>query len=278
MGFRTILTVAGLEPGDHDIELAAGLCEEVGAHLSVLVTAIAAPPPIGEYAAVVSQAWLEERQSEMESLEARAAEISALVAARGGSADVTSEFAELAWADEAIGRRARYADITVLGPQLEFDDQLRDKVIAGALFASGKPLLLVPEGAVPTLKPKRVVVGWDARIEASRAVRESLSVLRGAAAVHVTLVDPGKGEDRHGAEPGADIAAYLSRHGVKVTVDRLPSEDRSTADVLTQHATDLSADLLVMGAYGHSRLRERLFGGVTRSVLESPKLPTLLAH
>jgi nucleotide-binding universal stress UspA family protein len=278
MCFKTILVVAGVEPGDGDIELAAGLCEEVGAHLSVLAAAIAAPPPIGEYAAVVSQAWLEERQSQMESLEARTAAISALVAARGGSADVTSEFAELAWADEIIGRRARYADLTVLGPQLASDDQLREKVIAGALFASGKPLLIVPTGVTPTLKPKRVVVGWDARIEASRAVRESLGVLRNAEAVHVTLVDPGKGEDRHGAEPGADIATYLSRHGVKVTVDRLPREDRSVADVLNRHAVDLSAEMLVMGAYGHSRLRERLFGGVTRSVLESPRLTTLLAH
>lgn len=278
MAFRTILAVAGLESGNRDLEIAAALCEEAGAHLSVLVTAIAAPPPIGEYAAVVSQAWLEERQSEIEDLEKRTAEVTALIGGRACSADVTSEYAELAWSDEAIGRRARYADLTVLGPQLEAGDQLRDKIIAGALFASGKPLLVIPEGARPTLAPKRLVVGWDARIEASRAVRESLTLLRKADTVHVTLVDPEKGEDRHGAEPGADIATYLSRHGVKVTVDRLPSENRPIADVLNEHALDVAADMLVMGAYGHSRLRERLFGGVTRTVLDTPKLPTLMAH
>lgn len=278
MAFRTILAVAGLESGNRDLEIAAALCEEAGAHLSVLVTAIAAPPPIGEYAAVVSQAWLEERQSEIEELEKRTAEVTALIGGRACSADVTSEYAELAWAEEAIGRRARYADLTVLGPQLEAGDQLRDKIIAGALFASGKPLLVIPEGARPSLAPKRLVVGWDARIEASRAVRESLTLLRKADTVHVTLVDPEKGEDRHGAEPGADIATYLSRHGVKVTVDRLPSENRPIADVLNEHALDVAADMLVMGAYGHSRLRERLFGGVTRTVLDTPKLPTLMAH
>jgi hypothetical protein len=81
-------------------------------------------------------------------------------------------------------------------------------------------LLLVPEGSQPTLKPRRVLVAWDSRIEASRALRESLEILDAAEDVRLVLVDPMEGEDKHGAEPGADAAAYLARHGVKVTVDR----------------------------------------------------------
>ena len=96
--------------------------------------------------------------------------------------------------------------------------------------------------------------------------------------VHVTLVDPDTSSIVSGPEPGADIAAYLAHHGVKTTVDRLPSGGKAIADVLKQHAIDVSADLIVMGGYGHSRMRERIFGGVTRSMLDEPRLPVLMAR
>lgn len=155
---------------------------------------------------------------------------------------------------------------------------LKEKVIAGGLFASGSLVLLVPKGARATLKPKRVLVAWDASLEASRAVREPLDILAGANEVRIVMIDPIEDERHHGAEPGADVATYLSRHGVKVMVDRLPSSNHSIADVLRQHAVDTGAELMVMGAYGHSRLRERIFGGVTMSMLEEPGLPILMAR
>ena len=92
------------------------------------------------------------------------------------------------------------------------------------------------------------------------------------------LVDPAEGESGHGAEPGADVATYLACHGAKVTVDRLPSQGKTIAAMLRQHAEDTAAELLVMGAYGHSRLRERIFGGVTKSMLDSATLPILMAR
>ncbi|RWB97367.1 MAG: universal stress protein [Mesorhizobium sp.] len=278
MAFKTILTITGPEMGDDDLKLGADVCEEIGAHLSVLVVAIAAPPPVGEYAAVVSEAWLEERQADEHVLKKRAAAVSAFLAGRVLSADVSSEYPEAGWADDTIGRRARYADITVTGPELLANEMLKSKAIEGALFSSGKPLLLIPEGSRPTLKPKRVLIAWDARLESSRAVRESLDMLPDADEVHLVMVDPVEDENRHGAEPGADAAAYLARHGVKVTVDRLPSSNHSVADVLRRHAVDIAADLMVMGAYGHSRLRERIFGGVTKSMLDELSLPILVAR
>ena len=279
MSFKTILTVT--EPGksDGDLQLAAGLCEEVGAHLAVLVVMLAAPPPVGEFvAATVSEDWLKERQADEKLLKKTTAAVSAFLVDRTLSADTVSAYPEARWADETIGRRARYADITIVGPEVLAGGTLKSKVIEGALFASGKPLLLVPQGSRPTLKPKCVMVAWDSRLESSRAVRELLDMLICAEEVHLVLVDPVEGETHHGAEPGADAAAYLARHRVKVTVDRLPSANRSVADVLRQHAIDVAADLLVMGAYGHSRLRERIFGGVTRSMLEEQPLPILMAR
>lgn len=278
MPIRTILTVTGPNQGDRDLKLAAGLAEEVGAHLSILAVTLAAPPAIGAYAVVVSDAWLDERRADTEHLERRSKEVAQLLAGTSISGDVTSAYPEYAWSDETIGRRARYADLTVVGPELMTAGALREKVIEGVLFSSGKPLLLVPENARPTLKPKRVMVAWDARVEASRAVREALDILAAAEEVRVVLVDPVESELDHGAEPGANIAAYLSRHGAKIVVDRLPSMGRSVADVLRGHAVDNAAELIVMGAYGHSRLRERIFGGVTRSILEQPPVPVLLAR
>lgn len=278
MDFRTLLCIVGLASGDKDIALAARLCEETGAHLSVLVAALAAPPPIGDYASVVSEAWLEERQADLRGLEKRTKAVSAYLAERGIRGDVSNVYAEIGRADESIGRRARYADLTVFGPELLAGETLRDKALEGALFSSGKPLLLVPEGAAATLAPKRVLVAWDARLEAARALRESLPLLIAADEVRLTLVAPVPGENEHGEEPGADAAAFLARHGAKVTIDRLPQENRSVAGILQRHATDIAADLIVMGAYGHSRLRERIFGGVTRSMLEGASVPLFMAH
>ncbi|TJW07557.1 MAG: universal stress protein [Mesorhizobium sp.] len=278
MAFRTILTVTGPHMGNDDLKLAAALCEQINAHLSVLVLVLAAPPSGGEYAAVVSSAWLEERRADLKKLKERTSSVSAFLSQSAISADLVDDYPDTAWADEVIGRRARYADIAVVGPELLASETLKNKVIEGLLFSSGKPLLLVPQGSRPSVEPKRVLVAWDSRIEASRAVRESLDILTGADAVRLVMVDPVEDEYHHGAEPGADAAAYLARHGVKVTIDRLPSSNHSVADVLRQHANDIAADLMVMGGYGHSRLRERIFGGVTKSMLENPSLPILMAR
>jgi nucleotide-binding universal stress UspA family protein len=278
MTFKTILTVTSPGLGDADLKLATALCEEVEAHLAVLVVALAAPPPIGGYAAVVNDAWLAEREADQKALEERMQEVSAFLAASAISTDVSGEYQEMAWADEVIGRRGRYADLTVLGPEGLASGQLKDKVVGGALFHSGKPLLLVPEGRPATLKPRRVMVAWDSRIESSDAVARALGLLAAADEVRLVLVDPLEGDMDQGAEPGADAATYLARHGVKVTVDRLPSQGRTVESVLAQHATDTAADLLVMGAYGHSRLRQKIFGGVTSAIIQEPPLPVLLAR
>jgi nucleotide-binding universal stress UspA family protein len=278
MTFKTLLTVTGPDLGDDDLKLAATLCEEIDAHLAVLVVALAAPPPIGRYAATISDDWLRERQADEKRLQQRVAAVSALLASEAVSSDVSSEYAEEASADDVIGRRARYADIVILGPEMLSRGSLKDKAIEGTLFSSGKPLLLIPKGSTLTFKPKRILVAWDSRIEASNAVGSALDLLKMADEVRLTLVDPIEGEYGQGEEPGADAATYLARHGAKVTVDRLPSQDRTVADVLRQHARDTAADLLVMGAYGHSRLRERIFGGVTRSMIDEPPLPTLMAR
>jgi nucleotide-binding universal stress UspA family protein len=227
---------------------------------------------------MVSDVWLEERREDERLLAARVEAITGFLSSSPVSADVSGEYCELVMADDVIGRRARYCDLTVIGPELLEGATLKEKAVEGVLFSAGGPLLLMPQGAAFNLRPRRVMVAWDARMEAARAVRDARGLLAGAEEVILTLVDPVEGEGAHGAEPGADAAAYLSRHGARVRVDRIPGKGRDVAEVLGGHAVDCGADMMVMGAYGHSRLRERIFGGVTRSFLDRPPLPVFMAR
>ena len=103
-------------------------------------------------------------------------------------------------------------------------------------------------------------------------------MLKGADTVRLVVVDPDSSYFENGGEPGADIAAFLSRHGAKVVVEQIASGQRPTEDVIRQHALELGCDMIVMGAYGHSRLRERVFGGVTASILEACDVPVFMVR
>ena len=150
MPFRTVLTIAGIGPADRDIRSALDLCEEVEAHLSVLLIAMAAPPPIGEYAVSLSQAWLEEREQDTKMLTEKADELEAVLAKRGLSADLSTEYVEEAGAEGAIGTRARYSDLVVVGPDVLGTVNLKRHVINGVLFHAQRPQRLLPEGAKPS--------------------------------------------------------------------------------------------------------------------------------
>lgn len=276
MRFKVILAPISVNHSDADIDAAIELSRSAGAHLSICVVALGVPPPVGEYTMVLTDAWVGERQALIDRLNARRGAVDARLADAGISAEADSLYVELNAADMTFGKRARLADVTLVGPEVLADADMRSSVVEGALFESARPVLLVPKRATPTLAPRTVLVAWDGRIEAARAVREALGILAGAEEVHLTMVDPTVAED--GIEPGADLGVYLARQGVKTTIDRLSGGGRSTGEVLRRHALDIGADLVVMGGYGHSRLRERIFGGVTRSMIEEAGVPVLMAR
>jgi nucleotide-binding universal stress UspA family protein len=176
--------------------------------------------------------------------------------------------------------QARYADLVILGqldptdPQAAVDRPRPEDIILSA----GRPVLVVPYvGRYPSLGTC-VLIGWDASREAARAVNDAMPLLAAASSVTVLSIDPVIGREEHGDIPGADIARHLGRHGVIVRVESAPSAGVGIGEVLLSRAADLSADLLVMGAYAHSRVRELVLGGATRTVLESMTLPVLIAR
>lgn len=142
---------------------------------------------------------------------------------------------------------------------------------------SGRPVLLVPYAGHFEQVGAKLMIAWDASVSATRAVSDALPILARAESVAVAVFNPESVEATDGPEAGADIAQYLARHGVKADVIRQKT-DIDIGNALLSLAIDLNSDAIVMGAYGHSRMRERLLGGVTRTVLESMTIPVLMSH
>lgn len=174
---------------------------------------------------------------------------------------------------------ARYADVAVMtrpsdGPGAE----LREEIVEGVLFHSGRPALIAPPGWKGSSIGKRVVVAWDASREATRALSEADDILEFAEAVTVVTVDAKPKMFGHGDQPGLNIAAHLARRGLPADVRNVDSMGRSASLAILEEAKTLDADLVVMGGYSHSRLRELVFGGATRELLRSADVPLLMAH
>ena len=143
---------------------------------------------------------------------------------------------------------------------------------------SGRPVLIVPYAGRFGEIGKRVMVAWSGKREGARAVFDALPLLKSADKVALLCVVGGDADGESGQLPGAEIAASLARHGVKVTVRKTMADEIGVADEILARLADEGSDLLVMGAYGHSRLREMVFGGVTRHILRHMTVPTLMSH
>lgn len=172
-----------------------------------------------------------------------------------------------------LALRARLYDLAVLdaGPQTYDIDQ---ELIEKSMFLSGRPIIAVPPGHM-SFTARKIIVAWDGSAQAARAANEAMPFLRAAEAVEIVSVGD---EAQHCLSvPGAEFAPHLARHGVNVSVNDLPASG-SIADVLRTQAGLIRADMIVMGAYRHSRARELVFGGVTRSLLRSSPVPLFLAH
>ena len=179
-------------------------------------------------------------------------------------------------AADMFGAMARRFDLSVVA-QSEADRLAPEEVIVeGALFASGRPVIVVPYIQKSGVKLDRVIVAWDASRNAARAVADALPLLAKAKAIDVVIVASER--PKSDELPGADIGQHLARHGLKVEVKRIVATDTNVADTLLSHAADTAADFMVMGGYGHSRLREFVLGGATRGILSSMTIPVLMSH
>jgi nucleotide-binding universal stress UspA family protein len=184
-------------------------------------------------------------------------------------------------AGEAISRYARYADLVVAGQDDPDDPEsfIADHYPETLVMTAGRPVLFIPyTGVFPTLGAK-IMVAWNGSRESARAVQDAMPLLQRAERVTVVRLNESKGETGANRIPGADVALLLARHGVKAEVAALDGvNDVPMGEMLISRAADLGADLVVMGAYGHSRWQELVMGGATRTMLASMPVPVLMSH
>lgn len=178
---------------------------------------------------------------------------------------------------QILSAQGRVSDIIVTG-QREPDDALpiRDILIETALFETGRPSLIVPYIGPGEGKLDSIAIAWDGRREAARAVHDAMPLLKQAKTIEIITI--GRIGTAKGEEPGADLAEALARHGLKVSVQHLDGGSTDVASTLLSHAADRGFDMMVMGGYGHSRLREVVLGGATKGILESMTVPVLMSH
>lgn len=178
---------------------------------------------------------------------------------------------------DSVPVHGRYADVLVIGQPNETDGSgVEPDFAERLLLAAGRPALVIPYAGDFPAVGTRVLVAWNASREATRALTDAIPILREAKQVDVIAFNPK--DAPHGEVPGADIGLYLARHGIKVSVSQQTADDVDVGNQLLSRAADLDSDLIVMGAYGHSRMKELILGGATRTVLNSMTVPVLMSH
>ncbi len=261
------------------LEFAGALAQEHGARLiSVFMQPEPTITPAETFARGKGmQSTIEVHRAQLERIEAdHRAQFEDIVRRHGIRPE--SEWRSLPYLSTEVGVHAYYADLVVIARPESAGQTAGPPGLAESLvLSSGRPIIVFPpRGKVSQVR--RILVAWNATRESIRAVADALPLLVKAKAVEVLVADHERNRAGHGQEPGADIARHLARHGVQVEVQLLSSGGKDVGPLLLSQAAAFGADLLVMGAYGHSQVREWMFGGVTRTVLYEAGLPVLMSR
>jgi nucleotide-binding universal stress UspA family protein len=217
-----------------------------------------------------------QREENTKAAKAATNRFEAAAASAGLSAEVRILDASVAGAADLFGRIARRFDLAVVGQARPKEGASEELLIEGALFESGRPVVVVPFVQTKGVSLERVLVCWDGSRPATRAIADALPILRRAKAIDIVAVS---GERGKGSElVGTNMARHLARHGLDVALKRVSSGDVDVPSAIRAQVAETGADFMVMGGYGHSRLREFILGGVTRTILTSSTIPVLMSH
>lgn len=279
MAYKSLLTVlTDIELAEAPVAQAISLATANNGHLDVLALGVDRSQAGYYYAganAMILQETLSRAHEEAGKIETFAKTMLEPSGVRWGTESGVAQIADLG---RHVAQRARFADLVILPkPYGDGHGAELEPTIEAALFEGQTPVLMVPDGATPLADAKTVSVAWNESAEALVAVRAALPILKNADLVRVVVVDPpAHGPNR--SDPGGMLSQFLSRHGVKVEIDVLSKTLPRVSDVIMRHASDSNCDMVVMGAYGHSRFREAILGGATRNMLEQATVPVFMAH
>lgn len=275
MAIKDVLAV--LEPGPegaHVDEYAVSLASALGAHLTAVGIALQTIAPVsfmGDYPyELMAQATDEARADAQRAFERLKG---------GAAAGIDIDYIPIeGFTSEAIDRvatLARHYDISIVRQNAPEEDGFASQLAVGTIFGSGRPCILLPYIHKGPAKLDKAMVAWDGGFVAARALAGALPMLQNASRVEiVTVAKPNQDID---SVPGFDITRHLARHGINAVLKQLPPTD-DIAAILLSHAADTAPDYIVMGCYGHSRLRELVLGGTTREILGSMTVPVVMAH
>jgi nucleotide-binding universal stress UspA family protein len=262
-------------PADPAARYAVALAAAFGAHLTGIALAYE-PEVLAAASGPAARRFLRLHDEAEQAASAAAGQLEKDAGAAGVSAAARAMTTTLSAAYGLFGRIARRFDLSVVGQGNPDNASSETRVVEGALFESGRPVIVVPYIHQVGFKLDRVMACWDGSRSAARAVADAMPLLARAKSVDLVMV--AEAQAKSDEMPGADMAAHLARHGLKVALVRVPRGDVEVEEALLNHAADIDADLMVMGGYGHSRMREFILGGVTREMLESMTVPTLMSH
>lgn len=279
MAYKSLLTVL-TDPKTSNAALAQliALAEAQDAHAEALCLGVDRTQTGYYYAganAMILQETLERATAEAAEMLAHAKDVLGRTDIRWAAEDGVAQIADLG---RHVAYRARFSDLVVLPqPYGEGHGAEAEPIVESALFEGRAPVLVVPDGATPVKQPKTVLAAWNESVEAMAAIRKALPFLQAAELVRIVVIDP----PQHGPErsdPGGLLSQMLARHGVNCEIDVLSKTMTRVSDILNRHCADTGSDMIVMGAYGHSRFREAILGGATRNMLEQAKVPVFMAH
>ncbi len=279
MAFKSLLTVmTETKLSQNALAQMVALAEGQDAHVEALCLGVDRSQTGYYYAganALILQETLSRANAEADEILAYAQDYLGRSGVRWSAENGVAQIADLG---RHVARRARFSDLVVLPrPYGKDRDAEAEPIVEAAMFEGHSPVLLVPDDNKPISAPKTVMVGWNESVEAMRAIRRALPFLKQAELTRIVVIDPPRhGPDR--SDPGGLLSQMLARHGVKCEIDVLSKTMTRVSDILNRHAADTEADMIVMGAYGHSRFREAILGGATRNMLEQSEIPVFLAH
>jgi nucleotide-binding universal stress UspA family protein len=271
-----VVSLSVAEGGGFAGDFAVSVAATLDAHLTGVAFVYDPVVPVAATGYLPPEVIKSQQRDSTEAAKAATDRFAAAAARAGVLAEAARLPTSFAGAGDQFGLIARRFDLSVVG-QSEPDKGAVEQLIAeSALFESGRPVIMVPYVQKAPLKLDRVMLCWDGGRAAARAMADAMPLLEHAGQIEVVIVSAERGKQDEIA--GADIGQHLARHGLKVDIKRITEGDIDVADALLSHAADISADFIVMGGYGHSRLREFVLGGVTRSILRSMTAPVLMAH
>jgi nucleotide-binding universal stress UspA family protein len=271
--------VVNLSPGatrDVAAHYAVSIAEACGAHVAGIAFAYDPVLPASVMGGISADVFDVQRRENEKMAHAVIEQFESAAKRAGVSAESQMLTATIAGAADMFAALARRFDLAVVS-QVTPDTIAPDELLMeAALFESGRPLVIVPYIQKDPIKLDRVICCWDGSRTAARAIGDAMPLLRKSKAVDLVIV--GKGKMNEKELTGADMGAHLARHGLKVDVKRIPAADVDVANVVLSYAADSGAEFIVMGGYGHSRLREYILGGATRGILGSMTVPVLMSH